>query len=433
LLEKVLTRIGFEEQAGIDHSRILWVAVDVSKRQHEACFGKSDRVFRQRFVFSNHREGLRRFEETIARERMRGGIDLVVIGMEPTGPYWKPLFAQLKEHGYAAVLVHSKAVKHNRKTMGGNDGKTDRLDTLCIWDLLRQGKCFAPIQREEKLEAAYRMMHHYEDSCKRSGQIRNQLRSILALVFPELNERFKKLDGKTALAFLAKNPTPKSIRRLGPKRFLQRWRGQHGRWGHEFFAEVYGLAKTSIGVQDRERSFEVEIRFLVEELRQALETQERWFELALGWVEDHPHFALLTSIKGIGKKIATGLLASLGDPTRFDHGKQWVSLAGLDLKLHESGDSIHRPPRISRQGKGLLRYWLYLAAVILIRYPGPFRDLYLRRQKSSPGRGAKKRALIAVSDKLVRVIFAMLRDGKLYNPQADQEMEARYTQFKKAA
>ena len=99
-------------------------------------------------------------------------------------------------------------------------------------------------------------------------------------------------------------------------------------------------------------------------------------------MKGHDHLTLLTSIRGIGDKVAVGLLASLGDPTRFAHGKQWVSLASLDLKLFESGDSIRRAPRISRQGKGLLRYWLYLAAVILVRYPGPFRDLYLRRQKT---------------------------------------------------
>lgn len=433
MLEKVLSRIGVEEQGGIDPSRVLWVAVDIGKRKHEACLGSSERVLRRRLVFSNTREGLQQLEAAIVQQRMRSGMDLVVVGMEPTGPYWRPLFAQLKGRGYPLVLVHSKAVKHNRKTMAGNDGKTDSLDTLCIRDLLRQGKCFAPIEREEKREGAYRMMHHYEDSCKRSGQIRNQLRAVLAVVFPELNERFRKLDGKIALAFLAKNPTPDSIRRLGPKRFLERWSGSHGRWGREFFAELYELAKHSIGVQDLERSYELEIRLLVEEFRQALETQQRWFERARALVEDHDHFALLLSIKGIGEKIATGLLASLGDPTRFENGKQWVSLAGLDLKLHESGESIHKAPKISRQGKGLLRYWLFLAAEISIRYPGPFRELYRRRQKSSPGRGARKRALIAVSDKLVRVIFAMLRDGKPYDPQQDQQLKARYSQLNKAA
>ena len=348
MLEKVFTRIGMDEQAGIERSRILLVAVDISKSKHEACLGNSERVLRRRLIFSNTREGLQQLEATIVQQQMRSEAELAVIGMEPTGPYWKPLFAQLKQRGYPVVLVHSKAVKHNRKTMAGNDGKTDSLDTLCIWDLLRQGKCFAPIEREEKLEAAYRLMHHYEDSCKRATQIRNQLRAVLALVFPELNERFRKVDGKTALAFLAKNPTPQSIRRLGPKRFLERWRGQHGRWGQKFFAELYELAKQSIGVHDQERCYELEIGFLVEELRQALETQQRWFEQAHALVRDHAHFPLLVSIKGIGDKIATGLLASLGDPTRFDNGKQWVSLAGLDLKLHESGETIHKELSRSR-------------------------------------------------------------------------------------
>ena len=41
--------------------------------------------------------------------------------------------------------------------------------------------------------------------------------------------------------------------------------------------------------------------------------------------------------------------------------------------------------------------------------------------------------MIAVSDKLVRVIFAMLRDGKPYDSDADQRMEARYALLKKAA
>ncbi len=73
-------------------------------------------------------------------------------------------------------------------------------------------------------------------------------------------------------------------------------------------------------------------------------------------VEEHEHFALLLSIKGIGKKLAVGLLSSLGDPKRFENCKQWVSLAGLDLKLHESGDSVRKAPKISRQGRSLLRY-----------------------------------------------------------------------------
>ena len=55
--------------------------------------------------------------------------------------------------------------------------------------------------------------------------------------------------------------------------------------------------------------------------------------------------------------------------------QQWVKLAGLDLRLRQSGTSVHAVPVISRQGKSFLRSWLYLAANVAVRYDGPFREL----------------------------------------------------------
>ena len=80
-----------------------------------------------------------------------------------------------------------------------------------------------------------------------------------------------------------------------------------------------------------------------------------------------------------------------------------------------------------------MRSWLYQGALHVVRFEGPFQELYQRRQTSSPGRGAKKRALIAVCDKLVRVIFAMLRDHNAYDRQHDQEVEVLYQPRQKAA
>ena len=432
MLKKVLNRLDPTWQAEVDPSRMLWVGVDISSRQHEACVGTSDRVLRRRLTIANTRDGLAQLEAAISKEGRTIRAQAVIVGMEPSGVYWKPLAAQLRQRGYAVVLVHTKAVRHNRQTM--RDGsKTDSKDAFAIWDLLRQGKFFLPLERDAEHEAAYRLMQHYAASRRRSAQIRNQLRAVLALAFPELNERFRHLDGKTALAFLAKNPTPASIRRPGRQRFLTRWRGPHGRWGHKFFEELYELAKHSIGLEEPTGSFEAEIQTLVAEFRRALEDQEHWFQQALARLEHRPEYPLLLSIKGIGPKIAVGLLASLGNVRHFECGKQWVRLAGLDVQLFESGDSVHRTPRISRQGKSLLRTWLYHAAVILVRFDGPFRELYERRKASSPGKGAKSRALMAVADKLVRVIFAMLRDGRVYDPHHDQKIKEVYSRLRMAA
>ncbi|MCP3958991.1 MAG: IS110 family transposase, partial [bacterium] len=169
----------------------LWVAIDIGKRQHDAYLSPSGEGPRRRLRFRNNLEGLRQLEGAIQKVQMSCQADEVVIGMEPSGVYWKPLYEQLQKRGYRLVLVHTKAVKHNRQTHGDNASKTDRKDAFCIWDLLRQRKYFTPVKRDPEQAVAYRILRHYEDCRKRTDQIRNQLRSSLALAFPELNELFK--------------------------------------------------------------------------------------------------------------------------------------------------------------------------------------------------------------------------------------------------
>ncbi len=414
-------------------TKTLWVAIDIGKRRHEAYLASSDQGPRRRLRFRNNREGLRQLNKAIQRAQCACQADDIVIGMEPSGAYWKALYEQLQTLGYRLVLVHATAVKHNRQTHGDNPSKTDRKDAFCIWDLLRQGKYFTPVKRDPEQAAAYRMLRHYEDSRKRSDQIRNQLRASLAVAFPELNERFQDLTSKTALSFLEKNPTPSKIKALGPQRFLQRWRGRRGPMGRKYFEDLYGLAKVSIGVADPAGHLALEIRIQAGEFRHALEVQERWFGRAEELLAPRPDYQLVRTIPGIGRKLSVGLLACIGRPEDFRYGKQWVKLAGLDLRLFRSGESTHKVPRISRHGQGLLRVWLYYGALNVIKYAGPFRDLYERRQESSPGRGAKPRALMAVADKLVRVIFAMLRDQRPYDARQDQHTAERYAAPRRAA
>lgn len=227
-LRRIVDRLQIPWQGPLDRSRILWVAIDISKSRHTACLRTQDRVLRRQVRFTNTRAGLEHLEAMI--RRVQSEIQIVVLGMEPSGVYWKPLFAQLRRRGYRIVLVDPAAVKHNRKTLSGNGSKTDKKDAFCIYDLLRQGKFFLPVEQDPELESVYRRMQHYEDSRKRTGQIRNQLRALIGLAFPELNAYFKKLHAKTALAFLLQNPTPGSILRLDREAFLQRWRGHHGCW-----------------------------------------------------------------------------------------------------------------------------------------------------------------------------------------------------------
>jgi transposase len=87
-----------------------------------------------------------------------------------------------------------------------------------------------------------------------------------------------------------------------------------------------------------------------------------------------------------------------------------MKLAGLDLFEISSGKRKGQK-RISKRGRHLLRKILYNAAVGTIRKNGIMCDYYARLIARGMVRTS---ALIVVAKKLLRIIHAMLRDGRDY-------------------
>ena len=130
---------------------------------------------------------------------------------------------------------------------------------------------------------------------------------------------------------------------------------------------------------------------------------------------------------------AAAILTAIGDMHTYHHGKQLVKLAGLDPRLFESGSSIRKLPQISHVGSAYLRYWLYHYAMRLIAHEPPFQAYYQRRKQQSPGKGSGQRALIAVCDKTIRMIYRILRDHAPYNPKKDKSIAEYYAAQRQAA
>jgi hypothetical protein len=270
---------------------------------------------------------------------------------------------------------------------------------------------------------------------KRISRVRNQLRQAIHLAFPELNPLIKDLTLPTSLRFLQANPTPRSIRYNGRKRFLDKWRPRVrcGQWRPEKFENIYDLAGESIGMKDPHRIYEYEIKSLAEDLADAVNKSEMWKNKAITLIEHRNDFRLLMQMPRIGKPTACAILTAVGDISEFSYGKQLVKLAGLDIRKFESGTTIHKRPRITHIGSGFLRHWLYHYAMRLVAYDPHFKSLFLRRKQNSPGKGAGQRALVAVSDKIIRIVYRILKDNAEYSPKKDRLIAKQYGTLKKAA
>lgn len=120
---------------------------------------------------------------------------------------------------------------------------------------------------------------------------------------------------------------------------------------------------------------------------------------------------VLTSIKGIDNKTASALITATGGFTYFDSAKQFSRYLGLCPTIIQSGSSINVKGHINRNGDSYLRSQLYLIAMPAMRFNKACHELYERlRAKGKSG----KVALVAVANKLIRQVFAVIKSDKPY-------------------
>ena len=120
----------------------------------------------------------------------------------------------------------------------------------------------------------------------------------------------------------------------------------------------------------------------------------------------------LKTIPGVGNASANRMLCLLKRHP-FDSARQAAACAGLVPVEYESGTSVRKRPRLSKQGDPKVRATLYMAAMVASRHNPQLRKVYedlVKRGKS------KMSALGALMRRLVHIAFGMLKHQTDYNP-----------------
>jgi transposase len=132
----------------------------------------------------------------------------------------------------------------------------------------------------------------------------------------------------------------------------------------------------------------------------------------------------LMSIPGVGPCTGRWLANVLGDVKRFPDGRHVASYLGR-VPSERTSCTEPRRGRITKAGNVWLRWLLVQCAWRSLRATrsdprGYWREMYLglvARGKS------KKRAIVAVANRLARVAYAVLRDGRMYEHRGSSEEE----------
>lgn len=127
-------------------------------------------------------------------------------------------------------------------------------------------------------------------------------------------------------------------------------------------------------------------------------------------LKDIPYSKFLLTMKGIGEITISGLIGEVGDFRNYKTVSEVLKLAGLDL--YEISSGVHKGQRhISKRGRSFMRTLLYFASINVVRKGGILHEQY----QSYLERGMlKMKALIAISGKLVSIMFALVRNQSEY-------------------
>ena len=139
---------------------------------------------------------------------------------------------------------------------------------------------------------------------------------------------------------------------------------------------------------------------LEEELRQTIEQSPLWRK------QDD----LLQSVPGVGRTLATTLIADLPELGRLNR-KEIAALAGVAPLNHDSGQ--HRGRRVIWGGRAHLRAALYMGALVGVRHNPVLRPFYERLLAAGK---PKKVALVACMHKLLLILNAMVAHNTQWDP-----------------
>lgn len=388
-----------------NHSEVdVFLGVDVGKGEHHAV--------------ALDREGKRLYDKLLPNDeaKMRAVIDqltahgtvLFVVDQPATIGALPVAVAQAV--GVTVGYLPGLAMRRIADLHPG-EAKTDARDAAIIAEAARtMPHTLRSIEVADEQVAELSMLCGFDDDlAKQVTATSNRLRGLLTQIHPALERVLgPRLDHPAVLDLLRTWPTPAQLRAAGPKRVATRLKKlaprMHDRLAGEIFTALDAQTVVVVGTNAAAVVLP-QLAGMLADLRTSRDTLHAQVESI---VEAHPLHQVLSSIPAVGIRTEARILTEVVGKD-FATAGHLASYAGLSPVTWRSGSSI-RGDHSSRRGNKILKRALFLSAFAALK--DPLSRAYYDRKRAQ---GKKhNQALIALARRRCDVIYAMLRDGTLY-------------------
>ena len=386
---------------------MYFIGIDISKYKHDCCIiSAADQKVISKFTIKNNKAG---FEQLLTTFISLSNPEDIRIGFESTAHYALNLELFLENANHSFMEVNPVLIKEYKKSTSLRRTKTDSVDCESI------ARWLMTVEYKPHSKGFY---HAY--SLKSLTRLRDRLvrqrsfylvkiTNVLDHTFPEFKPFFKERLSKTALYLLDNYGSAEKMARMNSVSYDKLRSLSRGKFSPQQFLQLKELATNTVGVSNS--IFDVELQSLLT-LYKALVKEIETLEIEINKLIDevHPHFM---SVPGIGPISAAVIYSEYGDISKFSNPGQMLAFAGIEPGINDSGTESHGG-RMVKRGSSQLRYVLINCCLPLIRFDMTFATYYAKkRAEGKPHRVA----ITHVAKKLVRIIYALERQGIDYNAQ----------------
>jgi len=403
----------------------LYVGIDVSSKTNVAYLMNPDGSKHSSFTVQNNNGGAKILSDKIVSALTAAQLNDVIIGLEATSIYGDSLVYALREDGSIGQFhrkIHVLNPKQIRKFKEAYPDlpKNDFVDAFVIADHLRFGRIASEVYvddyRYKALKTLTRARFYAVQNLTREKQhFANYLFMKCSGLAQEkilphntsattiaLMEQFETAD---ELAYADLDELTSFIAKTGRGRFSDPT--ATAKAVQAAARGSYRLPKTITNSVNQAISVSVAaMRALDSQIKTLDKGIEQQFEII-------PN--TLTSVPGIGKVYSAGIIAEIGDIRRFQSHAAVAKFAGLVWSQHQSGNFEAESSHLIKSGNRFLRYYLLEAANSVSRCDSEFRRYYDLKFREV-NKFQHKRALALTARKLVRLVFRLLKDNRLYIP-----------------
>ena len=380
-----------------------YIGIDMSKNSFNFCvIDETEKIIKQG-SFSVSKDDFADFLNLIS------SFDNPLIIVESSSRYHLPLVYFLVSNNVPVYIVNPKSVSNFIKFKSPNNpSKSDSKDAFFISLFAKyESKNLKPYSPSDSLKLIARKI---DSISKDIAKTKTQINQHIDVLFPELGKNVN-VFSKAVLNLLLYYPSAFDISNAGVYEINKFLYSPIGRKVSISADELILLAKNSVGVNNI--ALKVSLKTDIEKLffleKQLKELESVFTQMMKDFFCDD--IEIVSSIAGISERLACRFIAEIEDIGRFENAKNLISYAGTDPVVRQSGKWKVRMS-ISKQGNPYLRNILYQMATGVVMWNEIFREYYGRKYQQFKSR---KKAMIAVVNKLVRVIFALLSNRQFFN------------------